>query len=191
MLVSSIQQCKSVTIIPASPPSTPPFEPCSHHRARLGSLSCAATSQQLHFTRDSACMPTQLSPFVPLSLPLCPQAHFLHLHLYAFPANRFTNNISLDSICTCINIPYLFLWLTLLRTIGSGFIHLTRTDWHSFSAAAGKYSVIYMHSCHVALFSYNLNFTVSSVKAQNLLRIKKESKTEYSCFPLLPKISGG
>ena len=33
-----------------------------------------------------------------------------------------------------------------------------------------------MYNCYIALFSYNLNFTESSVKAQNLLRINTKKK---------------
>lgn len=35
-----------------------------------------------------------------------------------------------------------------------------------------------MYNCHIALFSYNVNLTVSSVKAQNLLRIRTQKKSK-------------
>ena len=158
------------------PPCTPPFYPCSHQSATLGSLSCTTTAHQLHSTPDSARMLTLLSPF---SLPHCVYKSIFHisvsissLHIaHQKHFSRFHTYIYIF-----INILYLFFCLTLLCIIGPGFIHLTRTDWNSFSLMAGKYSIIYMYNCYIALFSYNLNFTESSVKAQNLLRINTKKK---------------
>jgi len=68
---------------------------------------------------------------------LCLQVCSLCLDPYSCPVNRFISTLFLDSIRMCVNIWYLFFWLTSLCIKGSWFIHLTRTDSNLFLFMAG------------------------------------------------------
>ena len=79
-----------------------------------------------------------LSQFVPLSPSLAVSTSLFSMSgSLSCPVNRFINTLFLDSIHMCVNIWYLFFWLTSLCIRGSWFIYLTRTDSNLFLFMAG------------------------------------------------------
>ena len=70
----------------------------------------------------------------PLPLPLSPKVRSTHLCLFCCLAYRVVIAIFIISIYICVSILYwcFSFWLTSLCIIGSGFIHLIRTDSNAF-----------------------------------------------------------
>ena len=70
----------------------------------------------------------------PLPLPQSPKDCPIHLCLFSCLTYRVIVTIFLNSIYMCISILYwcFSFWLTSLCIIGSGFIHLIRTDSNAF-----------------------------------------------------------
>ena len=94
---------KNIHIFPPSWSYHPYPTPRSSQSTRLGFLCYAATSpllSSLHLIVN-ICWCYFLHSSHSLPPPLCPQVYSLHLHLHAFPANRFINIIFLDPIYMC------------------------------------------------------------------------------------------
>ena len=125
LLVSDVPQCKSAVIKHTSPPfwvslPCPTPTPLYHHRG-LGWAPVLHSnfSQAVYFTYGGVYMLMLLSPFTPLSpSPLGAQVNSVHLSLHSFPANRFINNIFLDSIYMHQYTLFVFLtYFTLYRLL--------------------------------------------------------------------------
>ena len=110
MLVSDIQQCKSIIISNkalSSWASLPPSHPCrSSQGSKLASLGYTAASRQLSVSHmivyRCQCYFLNLSqPLLPL---MCASVHSLHLCLHFFSLNRLISSIFLDSIYIYIYI---------------------------------------------------------------------------------------
>ena len=110
MLVSAISQHESAIGIHISSPSWISFPPPSHptplgcHRA-LGWAPCIIQRLPtgcLFYRWYCKCFSATLNLSHPPLPPLCPQVSSLGLHLYSYPANRFTGTIFLDSIYALI-----------------------------------------------------------------------------------------
>ena len=121
-----------VYIYPLFPESPSHCIPASHSSGssqdtKLSSLCRIAASHQLSTVRMAVCICQCCAPNPsnPLLAPLCPHACFLHLCLYSCPANRFINTIFLDSVYMCLNMVFVFLFLTYYSLTGSRSIHIT------------------------------------------------------------------
>ena len=81
----------------------------------------------------------------PFPLPQSPKACSIHLCLFCCLAYRVILTIFLPYIFISILYWCFSFWLTSLCIIGSGFIHLIRTDSNVFFLMAEEYSIVYMY----------------------------------------------
>ena len=112
--------------IPLSHPSAPALAPCLMHRTWIGDL--------LHILIIYTFQHYPLKSFHPRLLPQSPKDCSLHLCLFCCLTYRVIITIFLNSVYICVSILYwcFSFWLTSLCIIGSGFIHLIRTDSNAF-----------------------------------------------------------
>ena len=73
----------------------------------------------------------------------CVHKPVLCLQFRCCPANRFISTIFWIPYI-CVNIWYLFFWLTSLCIIGSSFTYLVRTDSNAFFFIAELYPIVYI-----------------------------------------------
>ena len=123
-----------------SPPSwtSLPF-PISSHASRLSVTEYRVELPVLHssfplaaYIRGNVSVSVLLSQFIPPSPPPnCLQVHSLQVCLCSCPAKEFISTIFLVPYI-CVNILYLFFWLTSLCRAGYRCIYLTATNSNAF-----------------------------------------------------------
>ena len=120
MLVSAVQQCKSVITIyvyhlPLEPPSTPHLTPLGRNRGP-GWSPCVIQkllTRYLFYAWYYIYMSMLLSPFIPLfPSPHCVHSLFSISPSPFFSADRFIDTIFLDSTCMHSYTAFIFLFAT-------------------------------------------------------------------------------
>ena len=131
---------------------TPVFWPGEFHglySPRCGQKSDITEQLSLSFficfTCGNGYVSMLLLIFHPLLPVLCPYICPLCLRLYCYTTNRFIRTIFLDSLYIHSCTIFVFLTYTSLCIIGSGFIHLSRTNPNLFLFMANIPLYIYIY----------------------------------------------